>query len=580
MKNTLVIITVLSLFMVTVAFAGQPGLIEENKDQYPIKDIESVKKKIKGEDEDIKVIITLKDIATDDNILQLQNRAGNFKVGKKGWNAVYPNGFAATIKRSQLENIRRDPYVTRVDIDRQARIHLETANYWSGATKVRSPSPVGYGATGDVVGGRYNYGPGDIVIAVVDTGIDPKHKDLTGLNNGGTAKIIGWYDAYASKSSPYDDHGHGTHVASIAAGEGDDDARYKGVAPGAALVGVKVCSPAGLCTDSDIIEGINWVVSKKAIYGIEILTMSIGGVGSSDGTDPTSTAVDNVVNAGIVVTLSAGNDGAQKYTISSPAAAKKAITVGAIADPGYKLIHSLSSPTGVMPLADNGFYIAPFSSRGPTADNRLKPDIIAPGVAITAAKAIYPNAGTYHGGYVVYSGTSMAAPFTAGAIALMLDVNSSLTPTQIKDIIRNTAEDYGVSGCDIDYGCGRIRTYRAVKMAKTGINTYIGDQSVPTHIRSWGFMDDNTGKKNYQTSITNDTYPLASVLIMSDWSGSDPGIDLDLAVYGPSGELIGSRIGIARQETLVISPDALGKYNVSVVKWLGSGKYTLDRSFK
>src|SRR3989338_9856011 len=177
--------------------------------------------------------------------------------------------------------------------------------------------------------------------------------------------------------------------------------------------------------------------------------MSIGSAGSSDGTDSTSLIVDSAVDAGLVGTVAAGNEGPKKYTIGSPAAAAKAITVGAMAD--------VDPGVATAGLPAKGFYQAYFSSRGPTADGRIKPDISAPGVKITAAKAGTTN------GYIEYNGTSMSSPFVAGLAGLMLQASSTLTPTEIKTKIMNTAIDWDGAGADIDYGAGRLDGYEAIK---------------------------------------------------------------------------------------------------------------------
>lgn len=586
------VVMILSTIFVSVAFAGQTGRIDSAKEYKQSKTLEDIKAKIAGENS-VKVIITLKDAATDININNIQKKFG-FVVGKKGWTEAYPNGFAATVKGKDIEKIRADPTVARVDEDKQLEVQLETANYWSGVTKARALAPTGYGVTGNLDGKPNNYSAADIVIAVLDTGIDPKHKDLTGEDNSGTPKIIGWYDAASGSATPYDNVGHGTHVASIAAGDGSGSARYKGVAPGAALVGVRVCY-SNWCYISDMIDGMNWVIVNKAKFGIEIATMSIGGSGSADDTDPTTVAANRVVDAGLVFTIAAGNSGDQKYTISSPGSASKAITVGAIADPGYALkvipagagigiasSDNAQKTTGMLDtwIGDNGWYLAEWSSRGPTADNRVKPDVVAPGVSITAAQAVYPNTADVHGGYVIYSGTSMATPFVAGVAGLVKAANTTLTNGQIKAIIRSTAEDFGMTGCDIDFGCGRVRAYKAIGFAKTGAMPAT-DGPVVNHVRTWTQIKDrDTNIINYPTKITDDNIPFASTLVQYDWSGWYPGIDLDLIVSDPNAVYAGYSSGYSRQETVAVSPDSLGIYNATIYRWIGSGRYSLDRTYR
>src|SRR5690606_17147010 len=150
---------------------------------------------------------------------------------------------------------------------------MQTANHWSGTEKARAD----FGITGDRDGNQNSYSKDDVVIAVIDTGIDANHVDLSG------GKVSGWRDSVNNRTSPYDDQGHGTHVAGIAAGSGDGNAAYKGVAPGAALVGIKVLDRNGSGTMSNVIAGIDWAISNKDTYGIDIINMSLGTTGSSDG---------------------------------------------------------------------------------------------------------------------------------------------------------------------------------------------------------------------------------------------------------------------------------------------------------
>ncbi|WP_054673398.1 S8 family serine peptidase [Calditerricola satsumensis] len=131
-------------------------------------------------------------------------------------------------------------------------------------------------------GNPLSYSKNDVVVAVIDTGIDAGHVDLDG------GKVIGWKDFVNNRTAPYDDNGHGTHVAGIIAGEGQADSRYKGVVPGAALVGVKVLNASGSGSMSTVTAAIDWCIQNKDVYGIRVLNLSLGTSGSSDGTDATS----------------------------------------------------------------------------------------------------------------------------------------------------------------------------------------------------------------------------------------------------------------------------------------------------
>jgi serine protease AprX len=211
----------------------------------------------------------------------------------------------------------------------------------------------------------------------------------------------------------------------------------------------------------------------------------------------------------------------------------------------------------------------------------MKPDVAAPGVMITAAKSVYPNTPKLHGYYTELSGTSMATPFVAGVAALMLDGNYALTPAQVKTKIMETAEDYGMTGTDMDYGAGRIRALRAVNDSIKGVNSAIGDQWVPTHLRSASSINDTSYYlTEFPVQVTDDNYPLACALIMYDWSGYTDGIDLSLYIINPMGSTETYDYGSYRQGTAVTAPSNLGKYNATIDRYIGSGRYSLDCSYK
>jgi len=488
----------------------------------------------------IPVIVVFDDVQPEIGVARLTEKIGSFDV--KCTYASLP-GMAANLTRGQIQALTNIPIIKQVEYDALVHIMLDDATYWFGVDKAVTE----FGVDGNADGSA-TYSKDDVVIAILDTGIDVNHVDLDG------GKVIGWKDFVNNQPNPYDDEGHGTHVSSIAAGTGEGNAAYKGVAPGAALVGVKVLNKKGTGTVSDVNAGIQWVIDNKATLGIEILNISLGISGSSDGTDSTSTLVNAAFDAGIVVTVSAGNEGPEKYTIGSPAAAEKAITVGAMADVG-KL----------------GFYLWIYSSRGPTADERIKPDLCAPGVSITAA-----DAGTTNG-YVTYSGTSMSSPFMAGTVALMLHANPSLTPTDVKNMAM--AVDWGPKGeADIDYGYGRLDSYEAVR--KTGGYTGSGP-TVPGHAYKEGNLVGTEDSDDWYFTVDDASYPFAITLIIPDWRplfpiGTEP--DFDLYLYDPDGIKIGSSEGTKRQETITVSITKTGTYRVRVASYYGSGDYFFDVS--
>ncbi|MFI7423225.1 S8 family serine peptidase [Nonomuraea sp. NPDC049684] len=268
-----------------------------------------------------------------------------------------------------------------------------------------------------------------VKVAVLDTGVDAAHPDLAGRITDSKSFIPG--------QQVRDGHGHGTHVASTIAGSGAaDGGKHKGVAPGVRLIVGKVLTDEGTGSDSQIIEGMEWAAAS----GAKVISMSLGG-GATDGTDPMSQAVDTLsASSGALFVIAAGNTGAAgAETVATPGTADAALTVAAV---------------------DKSDAWAAFSSQGPRVGGGLKPDIAAPGVAITAARA----AGTSMGNpidehYTAANGTSMATPHVAGAAAIMAQLHPDWTGPQIKAALMSTAKDDALSV--YKQGAGRIDVARA-----------------------------------------------------------------------------------------------------------------------
>jgi len=281
-----------------------------------------------------------------------------------------------------------------------------------------------------------------IKIAIIDTGIDSSHPDFYFPDN--TSKIVA--TASFTGEPTTDGHGHGTHCASISAGTGAaSTGQYTGVASGAALLNVKVLDNTGEGLESWVISGIQWAVQN----GASILSMSFGSDTPSSGTDPLSTTVNWATGQGTVCVIAAGNLGSTMYTITSPGDASSAITVGA------------SSKTDT---------IASFSSRGPTTDYRIKPDLVAPGVHIAAARASGTTMGTPVSQYYTRaSGTSMATPHVAGAAALLLDAHHYWSPTTVKAALTNYARNIGSN--TLEQGSGRLDVCKSTTASIIGTSS-------------------------------------------------------------------------------------------------------------
>jgi subtilisin len=291
-------------------------------------------------------------------------------------------GFAAVVPPARMAALRADPRVRYVTPDRVHQIHQQGGLLPTGIDRIEAelhPSHL-EGAP-----------PVDVDIAILDSGIDTDHPDLSPVH-----RVISF-----AGGSGEDGNGHGTHVAGIAAANG---AGLVGVAPGARIWAVKVCKNGGSCILSDILAGINYVADHAD--EIDVVNMSLGGRGSDDGAcgtlneDLEHVAICAATELGVVFVVSAGNGGAAAGNV--PAAYSEVITVSALADFDGKR-GGEGAPT-CRPDEDDSF--ANFSSYGAAVD------VMAPGVCIESAWK--------QGGYNIISGTSMAAPHVAGTAALYI----------------------------------------------------------------------------------------------------------------------------------------------------------------
>ncbi|MBI3926952.1 MAG: S8 family peptidase [Armatimonadetes bacterium] len=281
-----------------------------------------------------------------------------------------------------------------------------------------------------------------VTVAVIDSGLHP-HRDLTD-------RIVEFADMTHKRKKPYDPHGHGTHVAGVLAGDGQN---VKGVAPGASVVGLRI-------TDAkEAIQALDWVVENRERLGIRVVNMSLGeDPGTSFRADPWAQATQKAIDAGLVVVVAAGNECRGNRcpgTISTPGILPDAITVGAFDD------------HGTVELEDDTMYGR--SSRGPTVpDKIMKPDLVAPGVSVIGPRA--PGSALERswpgwGDYLLIDGTSQATPMVAGMAAILLQANPGLTHQDIKEILKRSAEPLEGPGQDAQ-GAGRMDPERALKLAR------------------------------------------------------------------------------------------------------------------
>jgi len=378
-----------------------PRGIDFGKVDEDLFNIETLIKEGVAETDKIPVIV----VSSKEKISEVENLAKS--LGKAKRFSIIPAVALEVRKGEDFNKLISSDAVERIWLDHKVKVLLSDSVPLINATEVWD---LGYNGSG-------------IRIAILDTGINSSHGDFYFEN--GSSKIIYSIDL-TDDGTPEDLHGHGTHVASIAAGTGRETGLV-GVAPGALLMNIKVLNQYGEGYDSWIIEGIEEAVNN----GADVISMSLGGW-STDGSDPLSLACDAAVEKGVIVVVAAGNEGDEGYyTINAPGSARKAITVGA---------------------TDKSDQIAFFSSRGPTLDFRIKPDVVAPGVDI--------NAANYMGGSIAHSGTSMATPHVSGVAALLKQARD-FDPETTKNAIASTAiflEDYDV----FTQGAGRVNALAAV----------------------------------------------------------------------------------------------------------------------
>jgi subtilisin family serine protease len=272
-------------------------------------------------------------------------------------------------------------------------------------------------------------------VAVLDSGVDAEHPDLAGA--------VKAQQNFTDSPDVSDHDGHGTHTSSTVAGRGvASNGKHKGVAPGAQLLSGKVLNDYGSGELSWIIAGMEWAVAE----GADVISMSIGTSEPVDCTDPMATAVDRISASGVLFVVAAGNLYGPAETISSPGCAASALTVAAT-----DLTHTT----------------ADFSSRGPVMGNHaVKPDIAAPGVDITAARA----GGRGDSAYTDMNGTSMATPHVAGAAAILKQQHPDWSGQQLKAALQNSVRPASTVAI-YEQGAGELNVAQAVTQQVTGPGT-------------------------------------------------------------------------------------------------------------
>ncbi|MDQ4120327.1 MAG: S8 family serine peptidase [Acidobacteriota bacterium] len=370
------------------------------------------------------------------------------------------------IRQGQATNIAARDDVSYISLDRVAKRtgHLSLT---TGADAART------------LGGATEYNGSGIGIAVLDSGVFTDHASFS---KNGVSRVT--YSAdFTGEGRTDDPYGHGTHVAgAVAAGDTISNGAYKGIAPAANIINLRVLGADGTGKSSAILAAIDWIISNRTTYNIRVVNMSLGtNAVDSYKNDPLCRAARKLVDLGIVVVAAAGNQGKDSAgnklygLIHSPGIEPSVITVGA------------SNSYGTDVRSDD--VMASYSSRGPTRgywtdsfetkhyDNLIKPDLVAPGNKIIEAqspanKLVTENptldakvSSDIKKNQMYLSGTSMSTPVVAGAAALLLQANPKLTPNLVKMLLMYTAQP--IQGANhFEQGAGQVNIEGAVKLAR------------------------------------------------------------------------------------------------------------------
>ncbi len=385
---------------------------------------------------------------------------------------------------------------------------------------------------------NFGYTGEGVSVAIIDTGIDPNHVGINDFDDDPTTddpKVVAFYDALdgsgddgSGTTQAYDDHGHGSHCAGITAGTGSIDdgpmstgeTPYRGVAPGATLVGVKVLDGGGSGSFAEVMKGMEWTIDNQIKYNIRSASMSLGGAWVSELTqeqeERVTTLANEMVAHGIALMIAAGNSAAYG-TIGTPGAAKDVITVGATEDSRQ---------------------LAVYSSKGPTHEGQIKPNIAAIGSAVMSVEANSGNA------YVSMSGTSMATPMVAGMAVLLHQANPDLQPLMIRSILETTAEyrwlshpvrpnnDYGWGFVEMDMALAEAIKYDASLSinisADTSVILYEGNETDGGNDTASRFYVNENEKLYFDVEGNASHIEWRDILIEDIWHSIDSLSEIDV----------------------------------------------------
>jgi len=455
-------------------------------------------------------------------------------------------------------NLNAEPEVSgQTGVDR-ARRDVEVTNHNNGLS----------------VSGR------NVTVAVLDTGIDGTHGDLSGrvaqnVKLAGTQSAsVGFGYPVNTEDLPNTDqlYGHGTFVAGLIAGNGlQSGGKYSGVAPGARVLGLS----AGDLSLLYVLEGFDYLLARGDDLGVRVVNCSFSANTVFDANDPVNIATRMLTDHGINVVFSAGNTGPGLHTLNPYAVAPWVISVGATDTPGH---------------------LASFSSRGDFSSGLFHPTLVAPGVNVVSLRGSGVTNVTGAEGlagadtsrlnaselpyYTTSSGTSFSTPQVAGAIALMLEANPNLSPAQVKDILQRTATPLPPYYRH-EVGTGMLNVHAAVLQAafpERSLGTWRGTldrgqvQFINDPSSTFSGLVQLGGISTATLAIPSNVL-MASVQI--SWGPLSSVNDLGLKVYTPTGQLNSQSNSInlpgltGKRERVAIGNPAAGSWQANIANTLG-----------
>jgi serine protease AprX len=473
----------------------------------------------------------------------------------------------------QIIALSHFPNVRSIYGNRTLQLTADPAQGLTGVERARRDADVVRNNAGTPLSGR------GVTVAVLDTGLDATHGDLTGrvAQNVKLADVqsapVGFNYPSNIENLPNTDqvYGHGTFVAGVIGGSGaKSGGQYTGVAPGARLVGMS----AGDLNLVFVLNGLDYLLERGAALGVRVVNCSFSADTLFDINDPVNVATKMLTDKGVNVVFSAGNTGSGWHTLNPYAVAPWVVSVGA---------------------TDFRGRLADFSSRGSFASQLFRPTLVAPGVRVVSLRSsgvsltgvegigfngdanIAPGNVPF---YTTASGTSFSAPQVAGAIALMLEANPKLTPAEVRDILQRTATPLSAYYAH-EVGAGMLNTHAAV-LESAFPQRKLGDFRATLNRGQVRFTNDplreisgtvNPGATGFETTVEMpDGALMASMQI--GWSSLSVN-DLGFTMYDASGRKQADENDInlpgltGKRERAVLAAPPAGAWRVNVRNTLG-----------